>query len=224
MEGQNELVKKSTARILILDDSRAFLSGIKSILASCPYEITSHTSPQNALNEIQLNKFDIIISDLEMPEISGFEFIKRVRENLSLVSVPILALTGTTDTDAMSRAIESGADAFCSKENIRYTIFPQILALLRLRSTYEASTRGMQLEAVKALIGTYKHEFGNSLAIIDGKLRKLNKTFPDILEDPAMESIQSAVKKFNETLLKLNELRHYDEEKYSSGSNILKVG
>ncbi len=213
-----------TAKILIVDDSRAFSKGLGSILESSQYELFFETSPVVALSKIDAIAPDIIISDLEMPEMHGFEFIKKLRLNQSLSTVPIMVLTSSNDTDSMSQSILSGADAFCSKDTIRHTIQPQILAMLRLKKIFEGSIRGKQLEAVKALIDTYKHEFGNALTILEGMLRKLSKNHLQIVEDPAMHSIVKSVDRLKETLNKLNELRNYQEESYSLDSKILKVG
>lgn len=211
-------------RIMLVDDSRAFLSGLRAILEQAGYRVVCHTSPLKALEDLTASAPDIVITDLEMPELHGLDFIKKARVEHALTSVPILVLTGSTDTQAMAQSIVSGADAFCSKETIRHTIVPQVLSLLRLKSTYNSAFRGKQLEAVQALIGTYKHEFGNTIAIFDGMLRKLARNNPAIKEDPAMASIQSAVLRFLETLNKLNELRHYEEQRYSEGAKMLKVG
>jgi len=218
------LLDFSDIRILLLDDSKAFIGGMKSILSESKFQVSSHISGIEALTELRNSAFDIIITDLEMPEMHGFEFVKKVREELGLKHTPILVLTGSYDVEAMAESIRSGADAFCLKETVLQTIFPQVLALLRLKSTYEEAIKGKQLDAVQSLIGTYKHEFGNSLAIMDGMVRKLGRNLPSTLDDPAMKIMQQTIDRFQVTLQKLSELRSYEEEKYSQGTKILKVG
>jgi PleD family two-component response regulator len=213
--------KVINTHILILDDSKAFLSGLKSILSEYNFTIFAHSSPLAALEDVKKNIPDIIICDLEMHELHGFEFIKKIREQENLVRIPILVLTGNTDTKAMSESIKLGADAFSTKETIRHTIIPQIYALLRLKSIHEEAGK---LHGVKTLIGTYKHELGNNLAIIDGMIRILNRKIPSNLENPAMIRILKTIDKLSEILNKLNELRKYEEVKYSENKNILKIG
>lgn len=221
MENQST---EETPKILLIDDSQAFLNGLDAVLADKNMEVICHTSGQAALNSIKDTLPDAIVCDLEMPEMSGIDFIKHVRQEPGLLTVPILVLTGATDTEAMSRSIEAGADAFCSKDNIRFTIYPQLQSLLRLRGTYERALRGRQLEAVQALIGTFKHEFGNSIAILEGMLRKLTKNHPGTLTDPAMPAILSSIERIQETMEKMNKLRKYEEEQYYLYSKILKIG
>jgi DNA-binding response OmpR family regulator len=223
----SDISKNLTAlqkKILLVDDSRSFLLGVKELLGNNNLELRCVSNAKAALEEMSTQKFDFIISDLEMPGMDGFEFIKRVRAEKNTSTVPILAMTGSTDTESMSRAISCGADAFCSKETIRYTLASHIEALSRLQETYEKSAKGLQLEAVQALIGTYKHEFGNALAILDGKLRKLVKEHPAIVSDPSLESVQKSLQRINNTLTKLDSLRHFEEIGYSGNTKILKVG
>lgn len=210
-------------RILLLDDSKAFLSGLCSLLQNSGYELICHSSAHSALDDIKVNNPDVIVCDLSMPEMHGFDFIEKIKQQEALSAVPILVLTGQTDTETMSKSITKGADAFCSKNNIRYVIEPQLQALLRLKTTYENAIRGKQLEAVKNLIGTYKHEFGNALTILEGMIRKLTKNNPVLQDDPAKVRIDSSIERITKTLEKLDKLSNYEEEPYSPDTKILKV-
>ena len=210
-------------RILMLDDSKAFLGGLCSILANSGYELICHTSPYSALEDIQNKIPDVIICDLSMPEMHGFDFIGQIKKIESLSCIPILVLTGETDTETMSNSISNGADAFCSKSNIRFFIEPQLQALLRLKITYENAIRGKQIEAIKNLIGTYKHEFGNALTILDGMFKKILKKHPDLHNEHAKLRIDLSIERMTSTLEKLDKLSNYEEEKYSSSSKIVKV-
>lgn len=223
MSNDSNILNKKSPRILLLDDSKAFLSGLCSLLSNSGYELVCHTSPLNALNEIKVHIPDVIVCDITMPEMNGFDFIQKIREQSYLATVPILVLTGQNDTEAMSLSVANGADAFCSKNNIRYIIEPQLQALLRLKVTYEKAIRGKQLEAIKNLIGTYKHEFGNALTILDGMLRKLIKNNPNLNQDPAKLKIDHSLERITNTLDKLDKLSHYEEETYSTDAKILKV-
>lgn len=133
-------------RILILDDSKAFLSGLNSILINSGYDLVFYSSPILALSEIYFNIPDVIVCDLSMPEMNGFEFTKKLKEDPLLSFIPILIMTGQTDAEAMSDSILNGADAFCSKETIRFTLKPQLIALLRLKLTYEKVLQNKQIE------------------------------------------------------------------------------
>ena len=212
-----------SARILIVDDSKTVIAVLNSILSPKGYQLFTFLSPTEALRELSIIQPDVVITDLEMPEIHGLELISRIRKMPEFLTVPILAITGQVDTDAMAHAISNGADAFISKEHLKYAIYPQVLALSRLRNTYLDATRGKQLEAVTALVGTYKHEFGNLITIFEGKFRKLCRTFPGSEKDPSAESVLNALERMKETLQKLNKLQSYQETNYATKGKILKV-
>jgi CheY-like chemotaxis protein len=167
---------------------------------------------------------DLILTDLEMPGISGIELIKILRADPKFSTVPILMLTGKSNPATMGEAIHAGADSFMAKADIRTDIFPKLLALARTRTHYQNASRGMQLDAVKALIGTYKHEFGNAIAAIDGKLRKLERTVPSVAQDEAYLALKKWNARLIDTLGKLDQLRNYQEEQYVDSSKMMKVG
>lgn len=212
-------------RILLIDDSKSFISGIKSLLSGHPFEVIGITSPKEALNTLETINPDIVITDLDMPSINGFELIRQIREKVHKKYYPIMVLsTRMENLVDISNSVDCGADAFSSKDNIRTSLVPQIKALIRLKQLHETAIKGKQLEAVQALIGTYKHEFGNSLAILLGMFRKLIKYNPSLKEDPSVASIQEALSRIDTTLKKLSKLREYKETDYSEKTKILKVG
>ncbi len=213
----------SEVSVMVVDDSRSFLAGLKAIMEQYVKKILPFTSAKAALAQLELLKPDILLTDLEMPELNGLEFISQVREMPFLKAMPILVMTGNEDSEVMIRSIHVGADAFISKQTVRECLLPQLVSLARLKSIYEHSMRGKQLEAVKALIGTYKHEFGNSITAIDGKIRKLEKISPELKEHEDLNSIKKWLEKMVETLRKLDHLRHYNEEHYVGSAQTVKT-
>ncbi len=75
------------------------------------------------------------------------------------------------------------------------------------------STQNKQLDDIKDLIGTYRHEFGNGLAIIEGKLFKLTKEWPDLATNESILIIQKWTARLTETVFKLDQLRHVGGQK-----------
>ena len=159
-----------------------------------------------------------------MPDFDGFQLIAAVRENPAFQDIPILVLTGKEDTATMLKIIGAGADQFVAKSQVREVLVVHLLALARVREAYKSATQGKQLDAVKALIGTYKHEFGNAIAAIDGKLRKIKKVHPQLTEDESYLALVKWTGRLIETLQKLDELRRYEEQKYVGNAQMMKTG
>jgi DNA-binding response OmpR family regulator len=216
-----DLIRNIT--IYVIDDSRAFLMGIESILSTHECKVKTFQDPEVALETIFQEHPDIIITDLEMPKMTGLELIKKVREQSELSTIPILVMTSKDSQIQLVECLTNGADAFASKNSIHAVLLANIFALMRVAQLRKQAIAIKQFDAVKALIGTYKHDFGNTLAIMDGKVNKLAKEFPQIIETDTYKSIKNAIARFIVTLDKLSALREYKEEKYSQESNIIKI-
>lgn len=212
-------------KIYIIDDSKAFMSGIESILtdSGCNIKIKCFLDSEMAIETIFQEPPDIIITDLEMPKLTGLELIKLIREQSELASIPILVITSQDSSEQLVECLHSGADAFASKNTLQKVLLANIVALMRVARLRKQSIALKQFEAVKSLIGTYKHEFGNTLAIMDGKVYKLSKDIPDIINNDAYKSLQNAIVRFTNTLEKLSSLRNYKEEEYSDDTIIVKI-
>ena len=196
---------------------------LKELLEKAGCDVTVYTGCIEAISKSARADVDIWIVDYEMPQMNGIEFIKLLRESERNQNVPILMLTSRTHGEILVEAIQAGADAFVEKKHVKEIIFAQLLALARLKKIYEDLLKTKQLDAIKTFIGTYKHEFGNSLTIVNGKISKLVRTYPEIANDEALGSVKNGLVRMTETLKKLDELRSYEEESYVNSTMTLKL-
>ena len=100
----------STARrLLVVDDSPFFRNMLKPLLTAAGYDVTSVASPSEALKLRETGRlFDIIISDLDMPEMDGFSFAESVKAQGPWSQTPIIALSGHTDEKSRKKGKKSG--------------------------------------------------------------------------------------------------------------------
>jgi two-component system, sensor histidine kinase and response regulator len=101
-------------RILVVDDSPEILSVTDAILSSAGYEAISYTDGLIALKIMELLPPDLIILDINMPEIDGYEMTRRIRSNPQWDLTPILLLSALDRSQAAS-GLECGADDLLSK-------------------------------------------------------------------------------------------------------------
>ncbi|HUN66562.1 MAG TPA: response regulator [Bacteroidota bacterium] len=102
-----------TSRILVVDDEDALRTVLSSELSSSGYDVTTATDGDEAITEVDNKKFHLILLDIKMPRVDGFEVLKYVKKNHPAVKV--IMLTGFAD---LKNAIESkklGAEDFVSK-------------------------------------------------------------------------------------------------------------
>src|SRR5688572_2159060 len=81
------------SRLLVIDDDVFILKLLKSILSKANYEITTCVSAEKAIELLDNTRFDCILTDAVMPQLDGFEFTKKVRNDPFLSDIPILMLT-----------------------------------------------------------------------------------------------------------------------------------
>jgi len=120
----------SQSNILLVDDSKFFLNMIKPLLSAAGYKITAVDSGAAALElREQGEDFDIIISDIEMPDMDGFTFAEQVRENGIWQRTPLIALSSHQTPKDFARGREVGFDDYVVKldrDNLMGAITEQI--------------------------------------------------------------------------------------------------
>jgi len=209
--------------ICLIDDSRGFSAGIAEMLRPHLCEVKIFNDPKIAMAEIPKCNPDIIITDFEMGEFTGLDVIHYLRKEEHLNTVPILVLTSRQEPEILITTMLNGADSFVTKSSARDVLIAELVTLARVRRLYQEVIRLKQFTAIKTMISTYKHEFGNVLAILDGKMRKLERAHPELATDESFESLKKNLVRMEETLKKLALLKEYEEEPYSSSSSILKI-
>lgn len=121
--------------ILIADDNKTCLASAKAALGDI-YKVTAVTSGKQALRFLENNMCDLILLDINMPEMDGFEVMRKIRQNNALDDISIIFLTADSDAETESRCLEEGADDFIAKPfvvNVMRSRIARILELSDLR-------------------------------------------------------------------------------------------
>lgn len=134
----------SKATILLADDNAGFRNYLKSEL-EWHYQVIVCCNGQEALEQTLLHSPDLVISDMMMPELTGDEFCKSLRNEVSISHTPVILLTGRTSNEARLQGYESGADAYLVKPFDIQVLMTRIEKLLELtharrKSFVEATT------------------------------------------------------------------------------------
>jgi putative two-component system response regulator len=125
-------------RILVVDDNLAILKQISTSLADT-YEVSLAKSGLLALQICMKEKPDLILLDVEMPDMDGFDVISRFKQNPYLFRIPVIFLTASHDAAIEVKALESGARDFITKPVEKSILLHRIELHLRLVS-YQAQT------------------------------------------------------------------------------------
>jgi len=103
-------------KILVVDDSKAMLAYIRgAIKAKCQCDISTITSGFEALRLLPREQFDLVISDISMPDINGLELIRFIRSSNHHPEVPILIISTRVSEQDRKRIFDLGANDFLAK-------------------------------------------------------------------------------------------------------------
>jgi two-component system chemotaxis response regulator CheY len=117
--------------LLIVDDSQVMRQMVMACLrAEGGLSFTEAQSGLEAIERLSLGQFALVVLDLNMPDINGFEVVEFIRGQDTLRHLPILVVTTRGDESSRSRALEVGASAFMTKPFSPEEILTQVRALL----------------------------------------------------------------------------------------------
>lgn len=109
-------LQRGETHVLLVDDSRFFLSLIAPVLRGAGYKVTTSADGSEAIARLeQGERFDLIISDIDMPTVDGFALARKIRAHPAWSDVPLIALTGRSTPADRERASASGFDEFLVK-------------------------------------------------------------------------------------------------------------
>jgi signal transduction histidine kinase len=133
--------------ILVVDDDPASLRLTQQILLAAGYwNIHLFADPSEMLHEVDPLKVDLIISDLQMPEIDGFQLLMTIRDTVPVGEfLPVLVITADASTETKRRALLLGADDFLTKPIDVVEMTLRVKHLLQLRSLHTALSTSRQV-------------------------------------------------------------------------------
>ena len=133
----------SKKRVMIVDDEHITRHTLEALLQQEGYDLFFADSGQEALNQVGEIKPDVILLDVMMPNINGFEVCRRIKANEDWRHIPIILVTALASKKDLARGIDAGADDFLSKPVSSLELSARVRSMMRIKSQYD------QLEAQK---------------------------------------------------------------------------
>jgi len=125
------------ARILVVDDNEVNVELLVVILASEHYVVSTAFDGFEALAKIAAEKPDIVLLDVMMPELDGFEVCRCIKADPATTHIPVIMVTALSDVDDLVRGFEAGADDFVTKPVNGLALMARIDLQLRRKRDYE---------------------------------------------------------------------------------------
>jgi two-component system chemotaxis sensor kinase CheA len=101
--------------LLVVEDSFTTRELIRSILQSAGYDVSAAIDGLDALDKLRVQSYDLVVTDVEMPRVDGFELTTRIRQELEELDMPVVIITSLASDEYRRRGLEAGAQAYIVK-------------------------------------------------------------------------------------------------------------
>lgn len=127
------MVRERTSKILVADDEPGIVRLLKTYLSHAGYEVITAYDGEKALQLIKENAFDLILLDVRMPKLTGYEVCERIKSDKKTRFIPVVMLTALAEVEDKVKGLETGADDFLTKPVDMNELLARVKSLIRLK-------------------------------------------------------------------------------------------
>jgi len=198
-----------TPHILIVDDSESSQLLIKKYLSSENYQLVSASTGKQALSKAKSNRFDLILLDIELPDMKGFDVCGLLKDNPNTKNAPVIFVTVRTDTESLTKGFEAGGVDYIHKPFSKEELHMRVRTHLELKKTHDelilAKEAAEQSEKLKmAFLSNMSHEIRTPMNSIIGFAELM--TDDDLTEEEKQEYISIIINSGKQLLSIIDEI------------------
>jgi adenylate cyclase len=169
-----------SARILVVDDLPQNVKLLADLLGAKGYAVSTASSGPEALLKVEAERPDLVLLDVMMPEMSGYEVCRKIRENPATGILPVVMVTSLDPGQERIRGLEAGADDFLTKPVNQAELLARVRSLVRVKQLYD--TVETQAAALAELNRTLEERVSEQVAQLD-RLGRLKRFFSSQLAE-----------------------------------------
>ncbi len=190
------------ASILVVDDNPLIVNVLQSLFGSQGYQVHTAGNGQEAVDLLQGQGVDLIVCDVMMPVMDGYELHTKVREQSDLAHIPFVFLTALGDGVEVNRGLETGVDDYVVKPFDPADLLALVKGKLVRSHTLKQHTEQRYDSYRKRVVHTLSHEFRTPLVAINTGTELLLDQF-GALEQPKVKNVLEAIRRGGERLERL---------------------
>ncbi len=192
------------SRLLVVEDDPALLQGLRDILELADYDVTTAAHGQEALAELEKSAPHLIISDIMMPTMDGYQLYAAVRARPEWMDVPFIFITAKGTRRDVHRGKELGADDYLVKPFDEEDLLVAIRNKLGRRAQLDALRQKQIAELKRTILNTLNHEFRTPLTHIAAYVEVWRDTHPE-LDSAELSNFLDVIQSSSERLQRLVE-------------------
>jgi class 3 adenylate cyclase len=128
---------KGPARVLVVDDTPQNVKLLADLLTAKGYAVTTAASGAEALAQVEAQPPDLVLLDVVMPQMSGYEVCRRLRENAATTLLPVVMVTALDPGQERVKGLDAGADDFLTKPINQAELLARVRSLLRVKTLHD---------------------------------------------------------------------------------------
>jgi len=179
-------------KILVVDDNADNVELLAKRLKALGYRTCEAYDGEEALLRVAEEEPDLVILDVMMPKLDGFEVCQRLKSDERTRSIPVIMLTAKREVPDKIRGLDTGADDYVTKPFNPQELMARVRSLLNLRTLHEKRVTEEKLGALGQMAEGVAHEVRNPMVTIGGFARRIRDRLPD--GDPLREYAEHIIK------------------------------
>jgi adenylate cyclase len=124
-------------KILVVDDTPKNVKLLADLLTVKGYSVVTAASGREALTQLETERPDLVLLDVVMPQMSGYEVCRKIRENAAIEILPVVMVTALDPAEERIKGLEAGADDFLTKPINQAELLARVKSLLRIKELYD---------------------------------------------------------------------------------------
>ncbi len=177
----------TTSRILVVDDSPTQLVQIRMLLESVGYDVFTATDGLEALEQIKQSQPDLVLTDLQMPNMDGLELVREITQRQ--MSVPVILTTAAGSEMIAAQALHAGAASYVPKSGLSTILLPTVQRTLELQK----STQTNQLLADCFQSATFQWKLTNDQSLVPDLIGRVESILNELADYDPGQHMQIAM-------------------------------